>query len=107
MRPSRLRSRHRAAEEVGAGLQHRPVIPAPSEPDELLGADDGIRTRDPHLGKVMLYQLSHVRVTKHPSAPQRGYRSLLAPGVAESACPVALGKLLDQGESCSGIGLDQ
>jgi hypothetical protein len=26
------------------------------------GADDGIRTRDPHLGKVMLYQLSHVRV---------------------------------------------
>ena len=30
-------------------------------------ADDGIRTRDPHLGKVMLYQLSHVRV------PVRGY----------------------------------
>jgi hypothetical protein len=28
----------------------------------LLGADDGIRTRDPHLGKVVLYQLSHVRV---------------------------------------------
>ena len=28
-----------------------------------LGADDGIRTRDPHLGKVMLYQLSHVRVS--------------------------------------------
>src|SRR4051794_21253564 len=27
------------------------------------GADDGIRTRDPHLGKVMLYQLSHVRVS--------------------------------------------
>jgi hypothetical protein len=26
------------------------------------GADDGTRTRDPHLGKVMLYQLSHVRV---------------------------------------------
>ena len=25
------------------------------------GADNGIRTRDPHLGKVMLYQLSHVR----------------------------------------------
>src|SRR5262249_9400414 len=25
------------------------------------GADDGTRTRDPHLGKVMLYQLSHVR----------------------------------------------
>src|SRR5947207_15757373 len=26
------------------------------------GADDGIRTRDPHLGNVVLYQLSHVRV---------------------------------------------
>lgn len=26
------------------------------------GADNGIRTRDPHLGKVVLYQLSHVRV---------------------------------------------
>ena len=25
------------------------------------GADDEIRTRDPHLDKVMLYQLSHVR----------------------------------------------
>ena len=28
------------------------------------GADNGIRTRDPHLGKVMLYQLSHVRARK-------------------------------------------
>ena len=26
------------------------------------GADDGIRTRDPNLGKVVLYQLSYVRV---------------------------------------------
>ena len=26
-------------------------------------ADDGTRTRDPHLGKVMLYQLSHIRVS--------------------------------------------
>ena len=25
------------------------------------GADDGIRTRDPNLGKVVLYQLSYVR----------------------------------------------
>ena len=29
----------------------------------LSGADDGIRTRDPNLGKVVLYQLSHVRKT--------------------------------------------
>ena len=28
------------------------------------GADNGIRTRDPHLGKVMLYQLSHVRIAE-------------------------------------------
>ena len=26
------------------------------------GADNGARTRDPNLGKVVLYQLSHVRV---------------------------------------------
>src|SRR6266566_3212344 len=32
-----------------------------------LRADDGIRTRDPHLGKVMLYQLSHVRMI--PTGP--------------------------------------
>ena len=28
------------------------------------GADDGVRTRDPDLGKVVLYQLSHVRVAR-------------------------------------------
>ena len=28
------------------------------------GADDGVRTRDPDLGKVVLYQLSHVRICK-------------------------------------------
>ena len=26
------------------------------------GADNGARTRDPNLGKVVLYQLSHVRM---------------------------------------------
>ena len=32
------------------------------------GAEDGTRTRDPHLGKVMLYQLSHFRPKRfdHP-----------------------------------------
>jgi len=35
--------------------------------DPVFGADDGIRTRDPHLGKVVLYQLSHVR-----TRPERG-----------------------------------
>jgi hypothetical protein len=36
------------------------------------GADDGIRTRDPHLGKVMLYQLSHVRVCEASLASPSG-----------------------------------
>ena len=35
----------------------------------VLRADDEIRTRDPHLGKVMLYQLSHVRTLP----PRPGY----------------------------------
>ncbi len=26
-------------------------------------ADDGIRTRDPHLGKVMRYQLRYIRMS--------------------------------------------
>ena len=30
------------------------------------GAEDGTRTRDPHLGKVMLYQLSHFRSMSRP-----------------------------------------
>jgi len=29
----------------------------------VLRADDGTRTRDPHLGKVMRYQLRYVRIT--------------------------------------------
>ena len=33
------------------------------------GADNGVRTRDPHLGKVVLYQLSHVRVAKRYVTP--------------------------------------
>jgi hypothetical protein len=39
-----------------------------------LRADDGIRTRDPHLGKVMLYQLSHVRVPRLRPPRRRTYR---------------------------------
>ena len=30
--------------------------------DSFLRATDGIRTRDPNLGKVVLYQLSHCRI---------------------------------------------
>ena len=32
------------------------------EPRNIVGADNGARTRDPNLGKVVLYQLSHVRL---------------------------------------------
>ncbi len=39
------------------------------------GADDGIRTRDPHLGKVVLYQLSHVRMRRKRTP----VRSLILP----------------------------
>jgi hypothetical protein len=34
-----------------------------------LRADDGIRTRDPHLGKVMRYQLRYVRAPRTRSSP--------------------------------------
>ena len=35
--------------------------PGTACPGQRNGAEDGTRTRDPHLGKVMLYQLSHFR----------------------------------------------
>src|SRR5688500_19588451 len=41
-----------------AGVTHE----RPPEGGRSTRADDGIRTRDPHLGKVVLYQLSNVRV---------------------------------------------
>ena len=34
------------------------------------GADDGVRTRDPNLGKVVLYQLSHVRASNYDTKNQ-------------------------------------
>jgi hypothetical protein len=44
--------------KAGRSGLRAPSGPAPVRFD---GADDGIRTRDPNLGKVVLYQLSHVR----------------------------------------------
>ena len=35
------------------------------------GADDGTRTRDPHLGKVMRYQLRYIRVPDGHRPPVR------------------------------------
>src|SRR5215211_4229761 len=48
-----------------------------------LRADDGIRTRDPHLGKVMRYQLRYIRapratpspVAKHDDSPPKRSRT--------------------------------
>ena len=36
------------------------------------GADDGVRTRDPDLGKVVLYQLSHVRNARRYDTETQG-----------------------------------
>ena len=40
-----------------------------------LRADDGSRTRDPHHGKVMLYQLSYVRIVGRPVLGDAVFRS--------------------------------
>ena len=37
--------------------------------DEVFRADDGTRTRDPHLGKVMRYQLRYVRDAARKTCP--------------------------------------
>jgi hypothetical protein len=48
---------------AGGDLERsRSDLPGPGmPPGQENGAEDGTRTRDPHLGKVMLYQLSHFR----------------------------------------------
>ena len=50
-----------ALQAAASPLGHSTVVPQPKA--TTLRADDGTRTRDPHLGKVMLYQLSHVRMS--------------------------------------------
>ena len=40
------------------GIMPLPTLKVP-------GAEDGVRTRDPDLGKVVLYQLSHFRARIH------------------------------------------
>ena len=54
-------------------------------------ADDEIRTRDPHLGKVMLYQLSHVRVGAQSSSVQRRTDSMngCCAGLVDPLCAAA------------------
>ena len=58
-----------------------------------LRADDGIRTRDPHLGKVMLYQLSHIRMSLRsalPDFPGNGRSIYTAPGAKSNRLGVVL-----------------
>ncbi len=66
------------------------------------GADNGARTRDPNLGKVVLYQLSHVRICKTKRAPERPdvawRRSGFEPGVkALQASALPLGHFAEKG----------
>src|SRR5699024_12215791 len=54
-----------ALQAAASPLGHATAEAVPSR----LRADDGTRTRDPHLGQVMLYQLSHIRISsaRYPS----------------------------------------
>ena len=62
----------------------RTLLPIGTGRDSLR-ADDGIRTRDPHLGKVMLYQLSHVRASCQPPPGAIGTLAEAKAGV--QTCP--------------------
>ena len=59
---------------------------APAAP--IARADDGTRTRDPHLGKVMLYQLSHIRVTPLRGAGRKLAEVSLGGKTHPSPCPM-------------------
>src|SRR6478672_869384 len=50
---------------------HSATPPLGLMPLHLLRADDGIRTRDPHLGKVMRYQLRYIRAPRTTRRPSR------------------------------------
>ena len=54
-----------ALQAAASPLGHSTAVFAGAEKVPAHRADDGIRTRDPHLGKVMLYQLSHVRMVQN------------------------------------------
>src|SRR3954447_5773026 len=73
---------------AGPCLSHSATRPGPGNryqretPEGAIRADDGIRTRDPNLGKVVLYQLSHVRVPARRFRPAQQGRTLAEEGVA-------------------------
>ncbi len=56
------------------------------------GADDGVRTRDPNLGKVVLYQLSHIRkccIPKKEMVGDTGFEPV-TPAVSRQCSPAEL-----------------
>ena len=61
-----------------------PTRLTPSLTWPFFGADDGIRTRDPHLGKVMLYQLSHVRAAPTGGPPAQCVWNISRPAPTSS-----------------------
>jgi hypothetical protein len=85
--------RHAASQGCGASPGGATAIPdrdGPSavgrvNPKPRFRADDGIRTRDPHLGKVMLYQLSHVRV---PARVHLGPDRRISPALRSELYPI-------------------
>src|SRR5271163_3846933 len=69
-----------------------------------LRADDGIRTRDPHLGKVMRYQLRYIRAQRTRSSPgakdddspiKRAHTNLLVRAASRLS--------RDSGDACGGF----
>ncbi len=52
-------------------LPHHSATPPLGLMPPHLRADDGIRTRDPHLGKVMRYQLRYIRAPRTTRRPSR------------------------------------
>jgi hypothetical protein len=59
--PSRIRTSVNGSKVRCPTTRRRASGPRGCVSQEGSGAEDGTRTRDPHLGKVMLYQLSHFR----------------------------------------------
>src|SRR5690606_14155138 len=83
-RARRRRCDARCRRSRSAGQLTGPVYATePQQAGVPIGADDGIRTRDPHLGKVMLYQLSHVRVGSSDYQRRRATGQPLAGGWAQ------------------------
>ncbi len=78
---------------AGRCLTTRPLHRKGIEPGEdvlaprSLRADDGIRTRDPHLGKVMRYQLRHIRIASRLAVAHRVARMNISRRVPRNTNP--------------------